>query len=101
MAENELFALVLVAAAVGGGIGARTASHAPWKGALVALGGLLIPIPIVLMLGITSQIVVALLQLVSAGVLSGILGLGGRSASQVVIGAVLAVALVYGLLSLF
>lgn len=101
MAENELFALVLVAAAIGGGIGARTANHAPWKGALVALGGLLIPIPIVLMLGITSQIIVALLQLVSAGVLSGILGLGGRSASQVVIGAVLAVALVYGLLSLF
>lgn len=101
MAENELFALVLVAAAIGGAVGARTASHAPWKGALIALGGLLIPVPIVLLLGISNQIIVALLQLVSAGVLSGILGLGGRSASQVIIGAILAVAAAYGLLSLF
>ena len=100
MAENELFALMLVAAAVGGGLGARTANHAPWKGALIALGAMLVPIPVVLLTGISNQILIAVLQLVAAGVLSGVLGLGGRSASQVVIGAILAVALVYGLLSL-
>lgn len=101
MAENELFALVLVASAIGGAGGAKRASHAPWKGAVIAIGSLLLPVLIVLPTGLSNQILINMLQLVSAGVLSGILGLGASSASKVVIGAILAVAAVYGLLSLF
>lgn len=101
MAENELFALVIIAASIGGAVGAKTANHAPWKGAVIAIGALLLPVLVVILTGLSNQIAIHAMQLVAAGVLSGAFGLGGRSASQVVIGAVLAVAALYGLLSLF
>jgi hypothetical protein len=93
--EGLLF--VLLGVVVGGAAGARIQGFDAWRGAVVAMFGVVLAAVLSLLFAIDNWLLNTLIFVVSVGVLGGALKLPGRALSSVVLGSVLFGAVVVGI----
>jgi hypothetical protein len=84
---------ILVAAIVGGLLGARLASVSPWKGALMIVVGLIAVVLVHVLRKTDSELLIFAVAIITMGITGGTMSLSGREIGSVVMcGSVLGVA---------
>lgn len=95
---DELFLVLLLAGLIGGAVGAILAKAAPWKGAIIAAFGTVVPIAISVLLQIDNAAIGFVAGLIAFGVAGGAFKFTGRQIVVVFLGSFLASAAALALL---
>lgn len=93
MSEAELFAVLLLTGSAGGAWGARSSKKEAWRGVVVILAGMLLPLALILPLGLENVWIAAGLQLLAAIVVSSALGFTATETGKIIVGSIILAAI--------